>query len=160
MTDVTLSWDGPGGGELADPPVAEVRRRIEDLNGHDRTLVTLDRGGDYLAVGGSAEQGLVVHIEVGQGTELWQALSPGTPSAETVVVVAGGQPGDYPARMVTTLEVALSAATAYAESGQRSGDVRWEGGAIGRETASSADDVCRAAGAHHEVEVPLPRGAA
>lgn len=71
MTDVTLSWDGPGGGELSDPAVAEVRRRIEDLNGHDRTLVTLDRGGDYLAVGGSAEQGLVVHIEVGQGTELW-----------------------------------------------------------------------------------------
>lgn len=126
MTDVTLTWDGPDQGELANPPVTEVRRRIDDLNGHDRTLVTLDRGGEYLAIGGSAEHGLVVYIEGGQGTELWQALSPGTSSEETVLVVSGGQPGDYPARIVTTLEVALSAATAYAESGGRSSDVRWE----------------------------------
>jgi hypothetical protein len=126
MNDVTLTWDGPDGGELADPRAVEVRRRIEDPNGHDRTLVTLDREGEYLAVGGSADEGLVVDVEVGQGAELWQALSPSTSSAETVIVVAGGQPGDYPARIVTTLEVALSAAIAYAESGERSSDVRWE----------------------------------
>ncbi len=126
MTDVTLSWDGPGGGGVAGPRAAEVCRRIEDLNGHDRTLVTLARDGEYLAIGGSAEQGLVVYIEVGQGTELWQALSPRTSSEETVIVVAGGQPGDYPARIVTTLEIALAAAIAYAGAGERSSDVRWE----------------------------------
>lgn len=36
-------------------------------------------------------------------------------------------------RMVTTLDVALSAATADAESGQRSGEVRWKAvGSAGR----------------------------
>jgi hypothetical protein len=126
MTDVTLTWDGPDEGELADPPATAVRRRVRDLDGHDRTLVTLDRAGGYLAVGGSAEDGLVVHVEVGEGTQLWQALSPDTSSEEPVRVVAGGQPGDYPARVVTTLEVALSAAIAYAASGERASDVQWE----------------------------------
>ena len=88
-TDTTLMWDGPQGGELVAPPLTEVRRRIEDLNGHDRTLVTITRGSDHLVVGGSSAHGLVVYIQVGEGREFWEALSSVTSSDESVTVVAG-----------------------------------------------------------------------
>jgi hypothetical protein len=126
MKQVTLTWEGPKEGELADPPEEEVQRRIEDVNGHDRTLVTLDREGEYLAVGGSASQGLVVYVDVGESTEFWQALSPSTSSEDPVIVLAGGQPGEYPARIVVTLEVALTVAVAYAASGERASGATWE----------------------------------
>lgn len=125
MTPVEMTWDGDDGGELTDPTGPDLERAVRDLDGSGRTIVTLQGEAGYLAVGGSATSGLVVYAELADGA-FHSLLSPGTTSTETVVVVAGGQPGDYEARLVTTVDVALRAASRFLESGTLASDLEWE----------------------------------
>lgn len=125
MTGMSMTWDGDDAGEVEDPTPADLEERIRQLDGSGRTIVMLEGEGGYLAVGGSAADGLVVYADLGDG-DFWSARSPGTDSTETVVVVAGGQPGDYEARLVTTPEVAMTAATTFLASGTLSDAIGWE----------------------------------
>ncbi len=118
-----MTWDGDDG-EVVNPPVEELVRRIRALDGQRLTIVTLQSETGYFAVGGSAFDGLVVYADLGDG-DFWSVLSPVTSSTRTVTVVAGGQPGDYEERLVTTAEVAVSAATQFLASGTLSGDAEW-----------------------------------
>jgi hypothetical protein len=125
MRPVILDWDGDDGGELRDPTADDLDRTLGRLDGRRCTLLTLQSEAGHLTIGGSAGDGLVVYAEVGDGA-FWTARAPGSASNGTVRVVAGGQPGDYPVRLVTTREVARAAATAFLTSGTLSKQVEWE----------------------------------
>lgn len=125
MTGTSMTWDGDDEGEQLDPTADDLERMIRRLDGERRTLVSLQGDAGYLAVGGSARDGLVVYADLGDG-DFWTARSPDSTSTDPVTVVAGGQPGDYEARLVTTPDVALAAATAFLDDGTLSGQVEWE----------------------------------
>ncbi|WP_375504185.1 Imm1 family immunity protein [uncultured Jatrophihabitans sp.] len=118
-----MAWDGDDG-EVVDPSVGELERRIRALDGEHLTIVTLQSETGYFAVGGSAANGLVVFADLGDG-DFWSALSPVTSSTTMVTVVAGGQPGDYEERLMTTVEVAIAAATHFLASQALSPEVEW-----------------------------------
>ena len=126
MTELILIWDGEDAGEQAGPDVGDIQRRISGLNGAGRTLVMLERDGATFAVGGS-QRGVIAYLEDTDG-EFWQVLSTGSTSDEVVEVVAGGQPGEYPSRVVTSPDAAMIAASEFARSGGRSDQVGWEQG--------------------------------
>ena len=125
MTTTLLVWDeGHHQRELSDPTVADVASRIAALDGVILTVVTLYRGGSHLAVGGSANGGLVVYCTF-DNESFWQLLSDGD-SRTAITVVAGGQAGSYPADHVTRLEHAVAAATAFLQLGTRAESLPWE----------------------------------
>lgn len=124
MTEVTLIWDGDDADERSAPSGEDVREQIARLDGTTHTLVMIERDGETLAVGGS-QAGMIVYAEGADGA-FWQVLSPETSSDDPVVVVAGGQPSEYPAKFVTTVDAAVAAATEFAASGHRSEHVDWE----------------------------------
>lgn len=123
MPDATMTWDSDDG-QAVDPSVAELERRIRALDGEHLTIVTLQSETGYFAAGGSAAHGLVIYADLGDG-DFWSALSSVTTSTTMVTVVAGGQPGDYEERTVTTVEVAIAAATHFLASQALSPEVEW-----------------------------------
>lgn len=125
MTTTLLTWDeGYDQRELPSPGPSDVESRIQGLNGVDRTLVTVYRDESHLAVGGSADDGLVVYCTF-DNEVFWQLLGE-TDSDEPIQVVAGGQAGSYPARHVVTLAAALTAANEFSRTGTRDAGLRWE----------------------------------
>lgn len=48
-----MIWEGA---EATDPPDSEIQRAVEQLNGADRSAVTILRAGRALIVGGTAER--------------------------------------------------------------------------------------------------------
>jgi immunity protein Imm1 of predicted polymorphic toxin system len=105
--------------------VYAVNEAVRRLEGAERTLVTLQGPGtSHLAVGGSAATGMVVYATFDNDT-FYQLTNPEAREDEIVEVVAGGQTGDYPARMVVGLSVALQAAEEFAEGGVLSSQLAW-----------------------------------
>jgi hypothetical protein len=105
--------------------VYAVKEAVRRLEGAERTLVTLQGPGtSHLAVGGSAATGMVVYATFDNDT-FYQLTNPEAREDEIVEVVAGGQTGDYPARMVVGLSVAFQAAEEFAEGGVLSSQLAW-----------------------------------
>jgi Immunity protein Imm1 len=103
-----------------------VAQLARSLDGDLHTLVTLSPGGDaHMAIGGDAASGLVVYVTADNRS--FHNLRTGHPSRSSpITVVAGGQPGDYDAHHVVSLEEALAAATQYAETGQLDDGLNWD----------------------------------
>jgi hypothetical protein len=125
MTATILTWDeGFNERELPSPDLDDVRARIAALNGIDRSLVTVYRDDAHLAVGGSANDGLVVYCTF-DNEVFWQIVVDGDPGT-SMTVVAGGQAGLYPATKVVSLGDALTAAVDFLERGERTSRLQWE----------------------------------
>jgi hypothetical protein len=86
-------------------------------------VVTVYRDDSHLAVGGNASDGLVVYCTF-DDRSFWQLLSDGN-KHDSITVVAGGQPGSYPANRLSTLEDAVAAATVFLQRGVRAESLRW-----------------------------------
>ncbi|MDQ4504404.1 Imm1 family immunity protein [Sinomonas sp. ASV322] len=125
MTTNILTWDeGYDERELHSPTPDDVTGRIAALDGVDHTLVTVYRNDAHLAVGGSANEGLVVYCTF-DSEVFWQVVVDGDPGA-SVTLVAGGQAGAYPATHVTTLGDAITAAVDFLERGERAPGLHWD----------------------------------
>ena len=123
-TTTLLAWsDGSDERTNDAPTTAEVESRIKALDGIDHSLVTVYRDGAHLAVGGSAAHGLVVYCTA-DNEEFWHLVSDRDPDT-SVEVVAGGQPGSYPASRVASLRDALVAAREFLASGGRASQLSW-----------------------------------
>jgi Immunity protein Imm1 len=102
----------------------EIEAAIRELDGHRRTLVTLEAEGEtHMAIGGGTGRYLVY---VTFDNENFNYLvNPSKPdNAETLVV--GGQEGIYPAKWCVDLATTLRAAKAFAELGMIEKSVVWE----------------------------------
>jgi hypothetical protein len=102
-----------------------IEAAIKELDGHRRTLVTLETEGEtHMAIGGGHGKYLVyVTFDNENFNYLVNPLK--LDNAETLVV--GGQEGIYPAKWCVDLTSTLTAAKSFAEFGtvERSGS--WEG---------------------------------
>ncbi|SDU69507.1 Imm1 family immunity protein [Jiangella alkaliphila] len=125
---MSLCWDdGPSENEAPLTDVGEVRRRLTALDGEHRTIVTIAADGEaHLGCGGDNRLGLVLYVTA--DNQVFHTLINETAAsgADDVVMVAGGQPGRYPARQVVPLEVAVAAAEYYATHRDISPELAWD----------------------------------
>ena len=128
MFAVELTWDQWEGteeeGVLLSPSLDDIERAIRRLDGEIFSLVTVAGKGDaHLAIGGGSLDQYVVYATY-DNEKFFRPLS-AKEGAETVHLVAGGQPGDYPAHTIINLEASLTAARTFAESGTLDPSLTW-----------------------------------
>jgi len=121
-----MVWDDADRGEVEEvlSDQAQLRDRIGSLDGDTRTLVTVYGEDAHLAVGGDSSTGLVVYATF--DNEVFHQLVTGTGGGDReVMVVAGGQPGRYPAKSVVPLRDAVTAAGTFADDGRLDDRLTW-----------------------------------
>ncbi len=102
----------------------EIEAAIRKLDGHRRTLVTLEAEGEmHMAIGGGTGKYLVY---VTFDNENFNYLVNPTKSDNAETLVVGGQEGIYPAKWFVDLTTTLRAAKSFAEFGTIEKSVVWE----------------------------------
>ena len=111
--------------EIGTPTIDDVEQFIEALDAKSRTLVSLyGRDGAYLSLGGGEGQ-YVVYVSASDEL-LWNLLAEASQRSGIVLLNAGGQEGDFPARQVVDKRQALQAARVFVRTGQLDSSQRWE----------------------------------
>ena len=101
-----------------------IESAIRELDGHHKTLVTLETGSEtHMAVGGG--QGKYVVYLTFDNESFHYLLDPSKSDIEESMIV-GGQEGVYPAKSCVDLNTTLKAAKAFAELGAMEESVLWE----------------------------------
>jgi hypothetical protein len=102
----------------------EVEAAIRELDGHCRTLVTLEAEDEtHMAIGGGSSK-YFVYVTFDNETFYYLVDPSKSDNSETLVV--GGQEGVYPARSCVDLSTTLKAARGFAEFGKIEKSVVWE----------------------------------
>jgi hypothetical protein len=103
---------------------AEIETAIKELDGHDKTLVTLESDGEtHMAIGGGIDQ-YIVYVTFDNETfhYLVDLSKPDTNERLTV----GGQEGIYPLKLCIGISTVLKAAKTFAELGKMDQSLTWE----------------------------------
>ncbi|MBD2339842.1 hypothetical protein H6G64_22995 [Calothrix sp. FACHB-156] len=102
----------------------EIELAIRELDGHHKTLVTLETDGEtHMAVGGGLGK-YIVYLTF--DNESFHYLVDPSKSDIDEFVIVGGQEGIYPAKSCVDLNTTLKAAKAFAELGTMEKSVIWE----------------------------------
>ncbi|MDZ8055739.1 MAG: Imm1 family immunity protein [Aulosira sp. ZfuVER01] len=102
----------------------EIELAIRELDGHHKTLVTLETDGEtHMAVGGGLDK-YIVYLTF--DNESFHYLVDPFKSDIDEFVIVGGQEGIYPAKSCVDLNTTLKAAKAFAELGTMEESVIWE----------------------------------
>lgn len=102
----------------------EIETAIKELDGHQKTLVTLETEGEiHMAVGGGTDK-YVVYVTFDNET-FHYLVDLSKPNADESLTV-GGQEGVYPAKLCVGIDAALKAAKTFAELGTMEKSVTWE----------------------------------
>jgi Immunity protein Imm1 len=102
----------------------QIEAAINQLDGHHRTLVTLETEGEtHMAVGGGEDKYLVYLTF--DNEQFHYIVEPSKPDLDENLVV-GGQEGIYPAKLCIDKDTALRAAKVFAELGAMEKSVIWE----------------------------------
>jgi Immunity protein Imm1 len=102
----------------------EVETAIRELDGHHRTLVTLETEGEtHMSIGGGNGKYFVYTTF---DNENFNYLVNRSNSDKTETLVIGGQEGLYPARSCVDLTTTIKAAKVFAELGIIEKSLEWE----------------------------------
>lgn len=131
--------DGPDSDpvEKWNPTWADIETAIRRLDGHTCTLVGLSIGEaplPHMSIGGGEGGKYIVYCTPDNQT-FYNLINPKAAS-QKVMLVAGGQLGDYDARQCVSIEAALRAAKTYAELGQTDPTLTWEQQGLGLDAAN------------------------
>lgn len=110
------------------PSLEQIESAIRMLDGQIRTLVTIEAEDEtHMAIGGGSSGQYVVYATFdNQRFATLVASNSRSSSNRAVVLVAGGQSGDYPERHCVDIEAALRAARAFAVNGSLDSDSTWD----------------------------------
>lgn len=105
--------------------VEEVLQAVRRLNGRNKTLIELivDEA-TYLTVGGGNEGRYVCYITSGE--QMHNLVNPDALPGEQTVIVAGGQRGEYDAKLCCGIEEVMRAVQYFAAHGAPNPDQNWE----------------------------------
>ena len=120
-------WEGTrsNDSEWACVGINEVLQAINRLNGRNKTLVELIvDDAKYLTIGGGNEGRYVCYITIGQ--RMHNLLNPNAVPEGRVMIVAGGQQGDYEGRLCCNLEAVRKAVEYFAFHAKLNPDQNWE----------------------------------
>ncbi|WP_375468242.1 Imm1 family immunity protein [uncultured Nostoc sp.] len=102
----------------------EIEAAIKELDGHRKTLVTLETDGEtHMAIGGGIQK-YVVYVTFDNENFYYLVDLSKSNTDETVIV--GGQEGVYPAKSCIDLNTTLKAAKTFAELGIMEESVIWK----------------------------------
>ena len=102
----------------------DIEATIRELDGHHKTLVTLETDGEaHMAVGGGQDK-YVVYMTF--DNESFHYLVDPSKSNIGESLIVGGQDGIYPAKSCVDLNTTLKAAKTFAELGAMDESVVWE----------------------------------
>lgn len=102
----------------------QIEAAISQLDGHHKTLVTLESDGEtHMAVGGGKGK-YIVYLTF-DNEQFHYVVEPSKPDVEENLTV-GGQEGAYSAKLCVDINAALKAAKAFAERGAMEKSVIWE----------------------------------
>jgi hypothetical protein len=121
------NWQGNQNHELVEEARnwEEIEAAIRDLDGHRKTLVTLETEDEtHMAIGGGTDKYLVY---VTFDNQSFSYLVNPTKSNNAITLVVGGQEGTYPEKWCTDLKTTLKAAQSFAEFGKIEKSFAWEG---------------------------------
>jgi Immunity protein Imm1 len=103
---------------------SEIETAIGELDGHQRTLVTLETEGEaHMSIGGGNGK---YFVYLTFDNENFNYLINPSNSDRHETLVIGGQEGIYPAKSCVDLTTTLDAAKIFAESGTMARSVCWE----------------------------------
>jgi ubiquinone/menaquinone biosynthesis C-methylase UbiE len=105
---------------------AAISDLVDGLNQSTSSLVVIEppTGESVLLVGGGLGRFIVTYVESDQRSAVAVDLS-AEPDVE-IRVVAGGQPGNFPARWVVSRTTAIQAATTFSQTGSLTAELMWE----------------------------------
>ncbi len=102
----------------------EIEKAISQLDGHRKTLVTLEADGEtHMAIGGGKDK-YVVYLTF-DNEQFYYIVELSKSEAEENLTV-GGQKGFYPTKLCIDINTALKAAKTFAEIGAMEKSVIWE----------------------------------
>ena len=102
----------------------EIEAAISQLDGHHKTLVTLEADDEiHMAVGG--DRGKYIVYLTFDNERFHYVVEPSRPDVEENLTV-GGQEGAYPAKLCVGINSVLKAAKAFAELGAMEKSIIWE----------------------------------
>jgi Immunity protein Imm1 len=102
----------------------EIESAIGELDGHRRTLVTLETEGEaHMSIGGGNGR-YFVYLTFDNDNFNYLVNSSNSDRHETLVI--GGQSGIYPAKSCVDLTTTIKAAKVFAELGTMERSVSWE----------------------------------
>jgi hypothetical protein len=103
---------------------AQIETAIRELDGQNKTLVTLEADNEsHMVIGGGVSK-YIVYLTF--DNDIFDYLfDPSQPDREEILVV-GGQAGIYHARLCVPIEMALKAAQAFAEFGIMEKSLLWK----------------------------------
>jgi Immunity protein Imm1 len=102
----------------------QIEAAISQLDGHHKTLVTLESEGEtHMAVGGGKGKYLVYLTF--DNERFHYVVEPSESDTDENLTV-GGQEGTFPAKLCVDLNAALKAAKTFADSGMMEKSVIWE----------------------------------
>jgi Immunity protein Imm1 len=105
-----------------------IETAIKELDGHRKTLVTLEADDEtHMAVGGGTNL-YVVYLTFDNET-FHYLVDPAKSDADQNLIV-GGQEGIYPAKLCVDIDSALKAAKTFSELGTLDKSVIWEQDAV------------------------------
>jgi Immunity protein Imm1 len=103
---------------------AEIEAAISQLDGHHKTLVTLEADDEtHMAVGGGRGK-YIVYLTF-DNERFHYVVQPSESDMEEILTV-GGQEGAYPAKLCVGISAVLKAARAFAEYGAMEKSIIWE----------------------------------
>jgi hypothetical protein len=120
------NWEGNHNHELVEEAKNwdEVESAIRGLDGHRRTLVTLEAENEtHMAIGGGNSK---YFVYVTFDNENFHYLVDPSKSDSSETLVVGGQEGRYPARSCVDLNATLKAAKEFVELGKIEESFVWE----------------------------------
>jgi hypothetical protein len=121
------SWRGnmDNGETIPNPTWEQVEATIRGLDGEKQTLVTLNADENcYIMIGGG-QKGKYVVITTHDNVVFYNLTAQPEQKGQVVLVV-GGQGGEYPAKMCVGLEEATKAARSFFENGSLDTSLLWE----------------------------------
>lgn len=109
---------------IENPSADDFVRALAALDAEERTMLCLDLAeGQHLVIGGGNGK-YVVYASLGNDN-FWNLLTE-TEDRGTVLVTAGGQEGDFPAKQVVDQAQARQAGLFYMESGKLDPALCWK----------------------------------
>lgn len=120
-------------GTIEHPSWGDIEKAIRALDGKNLTLVVLapaapkgpPHGEHHMAIGGGKDGRCVVYV-TDDNLHFWSLEDAGRSGAgERILMLVGGQEGDYREAQCVSREWALKAAREYFDHGVRASDLPW-----------------------------------
>jgi hypothetical protein len=110
--------------EIANPGWQEIRNAISELNERERTLICLHGESEtHMCIGGG--NGQYVCYATYNNDEFYNLIDLSEKTG-IVEIIAGGQLGEYPAKMCVDINRVLTAAKHFSEEGKLNPECTWE----------------------------------